>query len=194
MMELPLFPLNTVLFPGGVLPLRIFETRYIDMVRQCMRTESPFGVCLIREGPEVAGTAQVHTMGTWGRIVDWDRRADGLLGITVMGESRFRVETTWARKDHLLMGEVEAVEWPPEVGLPEEFLPLSGLLQRLVEQLPPPYGLLHGHYDQAGWVGARLAELMPLDLKEKQAMLEMDDHLARLFRLRDAMMGLQLQP
>ncbi|MFP4245447.1 MAG: LON peptidase substrate-binding domain-containing protein [Ectothiorhodospira sp.] len=189
MMQLPLFPLNTVLFPGGVLPLRIFETRYIDMVRRCMRDGTPFGICRIREGEEAGEAAQVHPVGTWGQIVDWDRRPDGLLGITVLGEQRFHVERTWTLKDHLLMAEVTPREWPPDVPLPEEFLPLSGLLQRVLHELPPPYHLLEGGQDRAGWVGARLAELMPLPLEEKQALLEMDDHLARLFRLREAMLA-----
>ncbi|MCG5500840.1 LON peptidase substrate-binding domain-containing protein [Ectothiorhodospira lacustris] len=189
-MELPLFPLNTVLFPGGVLPLRIFETRYIDMVCHCLRTDAPFGVILIREGGEVAGPAEVHTVGTWGRIIDWDQRPDGLLGITVQGEARFQVGRTWVRKDGLMMGEVTERPMPADVLLPAEFLPLSELLQRLLQELPPPYRDMTGEFDRCGWVGARLTELMPVNLAQKQAMLEMDDHLARLFHLRDALVGL----
>ncbi|WP_090483173.1 LON peptidase substrate-binding domain-containing protein [Ectothiorhodospira mobilis] len=189
MMQLPLFPLNTVLFPGGVLPLRIFETRYIDMVRRSMRDGTPFGICLIREGEEAGEAAQVHPVGTWGRIVDWDRRPDGLLGITFLGEQRFYVKSTWVQKDRLLMAEVTPREWPEDVPLPEEFLSLSALLQRVLGEMPAPYHLLQGGHDRAGWVGARLTELMPLPLEEKQALLEMDDHLARLFRLREAMLA-----
>ena len=97
--EVPLFPLNTVLFPGGPLPLRIFETRYTDMVRRCLRTESPFGVLLIREGVEAGGAAATMQLGTLARIVDFNPMPDGLLGIICRGESRFRVMERWRQAD-----------------------------------------------------------------------------------------------
>ncbi|SEQ42001.1 hypothetical protein SAMN05421693_13016 [Ectothiorhodospira magna] len=189
-MELPLFPLNTVLFPGGVLPLRIFETRYIDMVRHCLRSDAPFGVILIREGAQTGASSAIHGVGTWGQIVDWEQRPDGLLGITIQGEMRFRVERTWVQKDGLLLGEVIEHPMPADdVALPGEFLPLADLLQRLLQALPPPYCDMVGSFDRCGWVGARLTELMPFDPAQKQALLEMDDALARLFHLRDALVA-----
>lgn len=187
-MELPLFPLNTALFPGGVLPLRIFETRYLDMVRDCLRNDTPFGVCIALPADE-AESGSRRMVGTLGRIVDWDRRPDGLLGITVRGEERFELEQCRLLRNGLLVGQVRVLPWPPETSLPEEFLPLAGFLKRLLDELPPPYRLLQGEFDRAGWVSSRLAELLPLELEQKQALLEMDDHLARLHHLRDIMLG-----
>ena len=105
--ELPLFPLNTVLFPDGLLPLRIFETRYVDMVGWCMREGSPFGVVPIRSGPEVGGVVEAAELGTSARIVDFSKLPDGLLGITCKGERKFRVLKLWQRPDGLNVGEVE---------------------------------------------------------------------------------------
>lgn len=190
MTTLPLFPLGTVLFPGGILPLRIFETRYIDMVRKCLRTETGFGVCTIREGGEVGTAAQVYPVGTRAMIADWEGRSDGLLGITARGEERFRILRTWAQPDQLLMGEVEFLEEPPPTAIPEEFLGLATLLERLLSELGPPYADLPRDSTEAGWVGARLAELLPVSLEVKQHMLESDDPLSRLFMLQDAMLNL----
>ncbi|WP_018952604.1 LON peptidase substrate-binding domain-containing protein [Thioalkalivibrio sulfidiphilus] len=189
MITLPLFPLNTVLFPGGLLPLRIFETRYIDMVRQCLRTDSGFGVCMIREGAEVGQAAEVQPVGTLAMIADWEGRPDGLLGITARGERRFRILRTWVQPDQLLMGEVEWLDEPAATPLPEEFLSLATLAERILTELGEPYASLPREPDNAVWVGARLAELLPVDHTVKQRMLETDDPLARLFMLRDAMLN-----
>ncbi|ACL73505.1 LON peptidase substrate-binding domain-containing protein [Thioalkalivibrio sulfidiphilus] len=188
-MTLPLFPLNTVLFPGGRLPLRIFETRYIDMVRRCLRTDSGFGVCMIREGAEVGQAAEVQPVGTLAMIADWEGRPDGLLGITARGERRFRILRTWVQPDQLLMGEVEPMDEPAATPLPEEFLSLATLAERILTELGEPYASLPREPDNAVWVGARLAELLPVDHTVKQRMLETDDPLARLFMLRDAMLN-----
>src|SRR5687768_15209514 len=98
---LPLFPLNTVLFPGGPLRLRIFEPRYLDMVSRCMRESSSFGVALITEGKEAGGTARTTGVGTTARIVDFERLDDGLLGITARGEQRFTIEDVRTQSDGL---------------------------------------------------------------------------------------------
>ena len=106
MTTVPLFPLNSVLFPGGMLPLRIFEPRYLDMVSECMRSDSCFGVCLIRDGKEVVKAASCFDIGTLARIVDWDQRDDGLLGITVKGESRVRILGRDVRENKRLVGHI----------------------------------------------------------------------------------------
>jgi uncharacterized protein len=187
---LPLFPLGTVLFPGGVLPLRIFETRYIDMVRRCLRTDSGFGICAIREGGEVGAAAEVYPVGTRAVIADWEGRPDGLLGITARGEERFRILRSWVQADQLLMAEVEPLPEPDAVPIPEEFLNLAALLDRLLTELGQPYAGLPRDSGNAVWVGARLAELLPVSLEAKQRMLESDDPLSRLFILQDAMLNL----
>lgn len=188
-MELSLFPLNTVLFPGGLLPLRVFEARYLDMVSECLRNDRGFGVCLIREGRETVGVASIHDVGTLAKIVDWERMPDGILGVLAEGEHKLRVLKSHAEPDHLLVGEVEVIGPEAEAPLPEEFKSLSELLKRILDEIGPPYSSLPDNTAQAGWVGARLTELLPLELVDKQKLLELDDPLARLFHLRDAMTG-----
>lgn len=187
--EIALFPLNTVLFPGGQLGLRIFEARYLDMVRECARTSAPFGVCLIVQGRETGGTpALPAAVGTLAQIVDFDTLPDGLLGISVTGGTRFRVLKSRVRANGLLVGEIR--RWPvePAVPVPVEFALLPAILERLAEQA----GLTwrngpRERYEDARWVGFRLAELLPLGDPERQQLLEVTDPLERLGALRDAM-------
>jgi Lon protease-like protein len=186
--EIPLFPLNAVLFPGGALGLRIFEARYLDMVRECARESCPFGVCLIMEGQEAGEPALPAAVGTLARIVDFDMLPEGLLGISVIGGARFRVQKSRIRGNGLVIGEVR--EWPeePTVPVPIEFSLLPAILERLAEQA----GLSwrngpRERYDDASWVGFRLAELLPLGDSERQRLLEITDPLERLTTLRDAM-------
>ncbi|MEZ5459496.1 MAG: LON peptidase substrate-binding domain-containing protein [Steroidobacteraceae bacterium] len=181
--EIPLFPLNTVLFPGGPLPLRIFEPRYVDMVRHCMRSGSAFGVVLIRSGGEIGAVARTADIGTTARIVDFSQLPDGLLGISCLGEKRFRVLRRWRQEDGLNVGEVE---WLPAAA-PEPLQPevqfLADLLKRVLPELGELYAQVPRHFDDADWVGARLAEILPLSLGDKQALLELDDAGARLARI-----------
>ncbi len=180
---LPLFPLHTVLFPGGPLPLRIFEPRYLDMVSQCMRTESAFGICLIREGKEVGEAAQTYEIGTLATISYWHKCNDGLLGITVRGGQRFRILEVEVLPNHLTRARVELLPDEPPVTIPAEFQPMVDLLRNMLESLNHPYIKLPRHYDNASWVGGRLAELLPLKLDQKQHFLQLNDPLQRLERL-----------
>ncbi len=186
LIELPLFPLASVLFPGGQLQLRIFEPRYLDLVRECTRQGSGFGVCLILEGREAGMPAVPAAIGTIARISDFHRGEDGLLGIVAEGGARFKVARTRARADGLLRGEVEL--WPsePEQPVPVEFALLQSILERLVETMAPPWRHApRSAYEDASWLGFRLAELLPLDVTEQQRLLELDDPLLRLAELRD---------
>ncbi|MEM7402224.1 MAG: LON peptidase substrate-binding domain-containing protein [Pseudomonadota bacterium] len=185
--ELPLFPLNAVIFPGGALPLRIFEPRYLDMVKDCMRDEHGFGIVLIKQGKESGQTADIYNTGTECRIEDWQTLPDGLLGITAYGECKFDIETTRVEKNKLLVGEIQRLEPNPDLQLPEEFLEMRNLLQTIITQVGEPYTGLPAAYDNAGWVGARLTELLPLQLATKQRFLEIDDHIVRLHHLKEAM-------
>ena len=182
--EIPLFPLNTVLFPGGPLPLRIFETRYTDMVRRCMREQTGFGVVLIRgAAPEAGQIALTAAVGTLARIVDFNALPDGLLGITCVGERRFRVRRRWRQSDGLNWGEIEWLDDEAGIAVPAEHRPLSALLGKVLPELGELYASMPPSLDDAGWVGARLVEILPLSLSDKQACLEMDDPLARLQRV-----------
>lgn len=181
--EIPLFPLNTVLFPGGPLPLRIFEPRYIDMVRYCMRERAPFGVVLIRVGAEAGAITSAAETGTSARIVDFNQTPDGLLGITCVGDRKFQVSSRRVQSDGLNLG---TVQWaPPErkADLPAQYAHLGQLLRKVLPELGDIYQSIPKHFDEAGWVGARLAEILPINLAEKQYCLELDDPLDRLARL-----------
>ena len=181
--ELPLFPLNTVLFPGGPLPLRIFEQRYLDMVRHCMRHDHGFGVVLILRGREVGAAAETVVIGTEARIVDFDRLEDGLLGISCIGQQRLRVVGTRHEPDGLLVGRVEDLPPDPSLAVPPEFSALADAARRVVTELGQVYQHVERHFDDASWVGFRLAEVLPVAMPDKQTLLEMSDPRRRLQRL-----------
>ena len=179
---LPLFPLGTVLFPGGRLLLRVFEPRYLSMVSRCMREEHGFGVVLIEQGSET-GSAEFVATGTVAEIVDWDQGSDGLLGLTAEGRDRFRVTSYEQQADGLYIGTIEMLAKEPRESLTEHFSGLTELLRGLLEEAGAPYDSLKTDFDDASWVGYRLAELLPLPVSLKQSLLELDDARRRLERL-----------
>ena len=173
-MRVPLFPLNTVLFPGGPLPLRIFEARYLDMISDCMKSEVPFGVLLIREGQE-AGPASTHEIGTLAKIVDWYRGSDGLLGVTAVGTQRFRLLSSERQSDGLNVGDIELLPEVETMPLPSDFHALPEILASIIDDLGRLYEGLERRYDDAAWVAYRFVEILPVDLSQKQACLESED-------------------
>lgn len=180
---IPLFPLNTVMFPGGVLPLRIFEPRYLDMVSQCMRDDTPIGVIQIRDGKEVGQAAETYEVGTLSIISYWNRRPDGLLGITLRGTQRFRVISHEVKPNQLIMAEVETLMESPPVAMNDKYQTMASLLRKIITQLEPPYTTMPTHYDDLEWVSARLCELLPMPLDYKQELLEYDDIIDRIEQL-----------
>jgi Lon protease-like protein len=181
--HIPLFPLNTVLFPEGILPLRIFESRYLDMVSECLRSDGCFGVCLITSGNEEGTPAECHDIGTFAHIVDWDQGEDGILGVTAKGGKRFRVVEKRLRQNKLLEGDVEIIDENDDEELPVEFQLLSDLLRQIVEKFELTHLSGEEKYLDASWVSCRLAELLPLELEEKQDLLETDDPVQRLAQI-----------
>jgi len=177
--EISLFPLNTVLFPGGLLPLRIFEARYLGMISECMREQKGFGICAIQSGDEVGKAAQCYPLGTLATVTDFDRGEDGLLRITVHGERRFRIDESWVEPDQLQRARVSWLE-EQDAPLPDERKPLVELLVRLLRQAGMPVSDVTTYFDSAGWVAGRLAELLPFALSDKQRLLETDHALERL--------------
>jgi uncharacterized protein len=177
---IPLFPLRTVLFPGGPLRLRIFEPRYLDMVSRCMRQDAGFGVALIVEGSEAGGRAHTVEIGTLARIVDFEQLEGGLLGITARGERRFRIAHVRRENDGLNVCEVEWREDEPHVVVPPQHAILTELLRRALEEIGAAYGELIENYEDASWVSMRLAEILPLASVERQELLEMHDAPGRL--------------
>lgn len=176
---IPLFPLQTVLFPGGPLPLRVFEPRYLDMVSRCMKDDSEFGVVMILAGSET-GSGRTASVGTRARITDWYQGSDGILGITAVGGERFRVESVAQEPDGLYVAEVTPFEPEDQAPLPDEFRPLAALLEAIIEDLGKLYHELDKSYSDASWVGCRFAEILPISLEQKQACLEMTDPIERL--------------
>lgn len=178
--EIPLFPLGTVLFPDGVLPLKLFEARYLDMAARCMRANAPFGVCLIREGGEVGAPAVPHGVGAIARITGWDMDKPGLLFITTRGGERFRIVEQTTRPDRLLTAHIALLPEPPVQPVPQALQDVLPLLRAIVadageEAFPPPH-----RFDDATWVGYRLAEILPIPVQARQRLLELDDPISRL--------------
>ena len=194
---LPLFPLKTVLFPGGVLPLRVFETRYVDMVRACMKTESPFGVVAIRTGTEVGMAAEPYAVGTHAHIVEWDMPELGVLLLKTRGGTRFRILETRVQNNQLLEARTEPLD--SDETNPAEYsenalavcsrvlrVVMDELLERanaeagsgFVNPFPEPHQL-----DHVGWVANRWCEMLPIDHDEKQSLLEIADDGERILRV-----------
>lgn len=183
--SLPLFPLQAVLVPGAALDLRIFERRYLDMVRDCGRSSGGFGVCLILDGSETGAPATPAAFGTEALIEDFDSTPGGLLSLRVRGRRRFHVLRTRVRDTGLVVADIE---WRGEGAASPRLRPehalLAELLRRMLEQIggncvdPPP-----ALFEDAAWVGWRLAELLPLSMAQRQELLQFDDPHVRLQRL-----------
>jgi hypothetical protein len=183
MPELPLFPLNTVLFPGGLLPLRIFEPRYLDMVGRCMREATDFGVVLIMSGEEAGQVTQMAAVGTGARVVDFSQLPDGLLGVMCRGSRRFRLLEHRVQPDGLRVGEVEWMAEPGPDAIAEEHRPLALVLRRVLQELGDTARHLDADFDDADWVSNRLAEFLPLERTDQQTLLELIDPQERMRRL-----------
>ena len=180
-----IFPLSTVLFPGGTLPLKIFEQRYIEMTKACIKDERPFGVCLITEGAEVGEPAVPANVGCLATIERWDMPQLGLFHLIARGGERFRLLETRDAKNGLLSGSIERIAPDPPGSAVDT--PCRDVLQAIIAHVgaasfPSPLKL-----DDAAWVGYRLAEALPLDMRFKQELLELEDAGERLVRLRSAL-------
>ncbi len=196
MQEIPLFPLPLVLFPGGNLELQIFEIRYLDMVKHCMRGDTGFGIIMIEEGEQVL-QENVHSLpavshyGTYCRIIDFDQRPNGLLGIRVQGERKFVVQDQFEGQNRLMMAKVQFLEEEGNAPLPEQHEHLASLLDTLIEHEAVRKSGLQIDYGDALEVGARLTELLPCANSQKQRLLEMRDPIARLTELEKLIEQLQ---
>ena len=185
--QIPLFPLRVVMFPRGRLNLQIFERRYIDLVTQCMRTSSGFGICLLKEGEEVIqeGTNQtIHRTGTYSNIIDWDQLENGLLGITVEGSAKFSIEDCWQSDSGVLQGNVQFNETDnvgrETIPLDDQYTALADLLQNLESHPLVEQKKLIIDYNNLWDLGWRLSELIPIEIEQKQQLLEIDDPWERI--------------
>ena len=181
--RLAVFPLGVVLFPGGLLQLRIFEPRYVRMVSECLRQQSPFVVAAILAGREAGDVAVPATSGTLTEIIDWEQLEDGLLGLLCEGRQRVAIGELSAEPDGLLRAQVEPLASEAPAGLPDELGWMAQLLEQLLKQLGAPYDRLLREAPGAGDVADRLVELLPIPLAQKQALFETPGPLERLRRL-----------
>lgn len=179
-MRVPIFPLNAVLFPGGLLPLRVFEARYMDMTRDCLKREEPFGVCLIHEGAEVGTPAVPEGIGCLAKILDWDMQQQGILNLRTHGSHRFRILARETSPQGLISADVELIPPDVRIAVPEKFASCARLLEMVVlDQGKLVFAEPHA-FDDAAWVSYRLTEILPVPLVAKQKLLELSDSLARL--------------
>ena len=170
---LPLFPLQTVLFPGSELRLRIFEPRYVELVRNSLRAGTGFGIPPIRRGNEAGTPATPYAVGTLARITDWDQGADGLLGIVVEGSERFEIIDTEVNPGGLLMAQVKWLPTPPPTPVPLPFQYLGDLLQTLLEFMPLAPTSSSAALGASALLAYRLAERLPLNLEQRAELLAM---------------------
>lgn len=178
--ELPIFPLGTVLFPAGLLPLRVFETRYVDMTRRALKSGEPFGVCAIHEGREIGKPAIPEAIGTLAHIVECDMEALGVLTLKTRGGRRFRITERSATAQGLVIAKAALLDDEAEVPLDRRFKPLADLLVGVLSEQERPVFLEPYRLDSATWVGHRITEILPIPLRAKQKLLELDDATARL--------------
>ena len=188
--DIPLFPLNIVLFPGGRFDLQIFERRYIDLVSHCMRTGTGFGICLLKSGDETNGTnlnQTVYNTGTYAKIVDWDQLESGLLGITVEGAVKFVAQDFWKEEDDVLHASVEFSDIESTeadvIPLGDEYTALSELLRNLEDHPLVAGRNLSIDYSDLRQLGWRLSELIPLGIDVRQELLELNDPVERLSKI-----------
>ncbi len=182
-----IFPLGTVLFPGGVLPLRIFEARYVDMVRQCLRNDEPFGICRITEGNEVGKPAEHEQIGCAARIVNFDKEPSGILNLRTIGEQRFKINSSHVNEQGLVIADIDYLPSEDDAVIPLDMARCIKVVERVISELvdtepdamkrilEPPFLL-----QSASWVSHRLCEILPFGPSSKQLMLELNDPIQRL--------------
>jgi Lon protease-like protein len=184
---LPIFPLSTVLFPDGILPLRIFEARYVDMVRACMRHDTPFGVCRLIKGSEGGAPAEHEAIGCLAHLRDWDMQPGGLLHVRAQGGRRFHITARRVAPDGLILADVQLIDADPLVSVPPEHAACTDLIRRIVDTLrregpEADQGLIAEPcaFESAAWVANRLSEFLPIAAPAKHQLMALDDPLARL--------------
>lgn len=188
-MQLPIFPLSTIVLPGGLLPLRLFEPRYIDMVKTCFKTESGFGVCLIQDGHEVGVPAKPYPQGTTVSIVDFDQGSDGLLHITAQGLQEFNLLSYEVNEAGLNIGQIELIDTGDATEMGPEYAELSQKLAIILQYVEPNITYDEKRLDEPDWVCRRMLELLPLSAPSKFELLQLPSNKARL----DALLALNIE-
>jgi uncharacterized protein len=186
--SVPLFLLNSVLFPQGILRLRVFEKRYVDMVRKCLREQQPFGVCLVTRTKSSSDAAKFESIGCLANIVDFDMEKMGLLLIRGIGSQRFQVLESNVQTDGLTTASIRLLEDDSMLNVPPQYNNCAALAKELVTELKRTLPSNNGdqlivepyHFDSAAWVANRLSEVLPISAQAKQKLMALDDPIARL--------------
>ena len=178
--SLPLFPLQTVLFPGGRLPLKIFEQRYLDLMKDCLARDRAFGICALRAGQEVGEPATPFEVGTQARIIHWDMAQPGIFHVLVEGIERYVARKWRPQHNGLIVADVDNITPEPAMAVTDDLRLAVDVLKQIIEDAGDKHFSPERHFDDAVWVGFRLAEVLPFKLSIKQNLLEMNDSLTRL--------------
>ncbi len=180
---IPLFPLKSIVLPGGIFPLRIFERRYINMVKDCIKNDTGFCIVLTRNNSAKQYIDDVYNYGCYVKITDWDQLEDGLLGITVSGQSKIHIIDCKLNENDLLCGTIEEIPKEKEYMIPQKYLILSKFYRRIYPGIKNFISYRSERYSDATWIGYRLTECLPLDSSTKNKLIAANDALERLEKL-----------
>ena len=183
--QIPMFPLKSIVLPGGLFPLRIFERRYINMVKNCLKNETGFCITLVREESENGYITNVYNYGCYVKIVDWNQLEDGLLGIIVEGIKKIHVLECNLNEDNLLQGSIEDIEVEKEYMVPQKYLSLSKFYKKIYPNIKDFISFKKERYADATWVSFRLTECLPLDSSTKNKLIALDNAFDRLDKLNE---------
>ena len=185
--DLPLFPLQSVLFPGAQLSLRVFEARYLDLVSRCLREQQPFGAICLRQGSEVRGTSDepvlLETTGVLARIEEVDAEQAGVLRLRCLGTQRFEIDEPVQQADGLWTARAWLIDDDPVLAPPESMVATVRALANAIGALERKGGspfLKPYRFEDAGWVANRWCELLPISLAAKQRLMALEDPQMRL--------------
>jgi Lon protease-like protein len=178
--NVPIFPLSSVLFPDGVLSIRIFETRYLEMVSNCLKQDVPFGVCMIVDGHEVGKAASCYQIGTLAKIINWGQSKDGVLEIQALGCQRFKILDSTVSKQELTTASIQLLTDKETISVPDELVSLRGMLRNVLIKNKLGEAPEEKQFNDANWLGYRLTEVLPVENVIRQRLLEIDDPIERL--------------
>ena len=183
--QIAMFPLKSIVLPGGLFPLRIFERRYINMVKNCLKNETGFCITLVRAESDNGYITNVYNYGCYVKIVDWNQLEDGLLGITVEGIKKIHVLECNLNEDNLLQGSIEDIEVEKEYMVPQKYLSLSKFYKKIYPNIKDFISFKKERYADATWVSFRLTECLPLDSSTKNKLIALDNAFDRLDKLNE---------
>tara|TARA_B100000029_G_scaffold514125_1_gene615771 strand:+ start:43 stop:645 length:603 start_codon:yes stop_codon:yes gene_type:complete len=180
---LPIFPLRSIVLPGGLFPLRIFERRYLDMVTQCIKEDKGFCIALVKKENTDNYTTDVFEFGSYVKISDWNKLPDGLLGITVEGRKIVKILRSSLDKNGLLNGKINTIDPEKEYLVPQKYRSLSDFYRKISPGLKDFISYKQEKYSDASWLSYRLTECLPIDLKTKADLIAMNSSLDRLEKI-----------